>query len=439
MKNIRKTSGILLCLLACLGALSACGKEESNEPFTYRAPAAKQEEEKADTEEDTQDFVIEQMDMVGETMTLYAPESERQVRYAYTLGTRFMDKYGDSYSSIHFTPGQVVQLGDITAASALSSVKMSDQVWNQTDVTNYKIDMEKGIFTIGQTQYRITSNTMAFSQDASISLYMIGTDDTLQVIGKDKEVWSVIVTTGHGYIQLQNSSIFVDSMICIGNRIFTKITGDMLLEVPEGTVRRWKNTYKWNSERSDKKANVRKRGGQIGNKNAVGGNQSAPLRNHNAEKFGFFRKYLPEETVSIIEEMPKDPLDVLWDQIQIAYAAIIRAQQIMYVQDRDDKTIERIEEKDGNVCGEKWEVQQAWDKHGNFLQAQARAQKTLESMINKYDDLLHKNWELATEEQRARIERIKADTERIKGGEQASTEDKVAKLFDAIGAELDAE
>ena len=211
------------------------------------------------------------------------------------------------------------------------------------------------------------------------------------------------------------------------------------LEVPEGTVRRWKNTYKWNSERSDKKVNVRKRGGQIGNKNAVGGNQSAPLRNHNAEKFGFFRKYLPEETVSIIEEMPKDPLDVLWDQIQIAYAAIIRAQQIMYVQDRDDKTIERIEEKDGNVCGEKWEVQQAWDKHGNFLQAQARAQKTLESMINKYDDLLHKNWELATEEQRVRIERIKADTERIKGGEQASTEDKVAKLFDAIGAELDAE
>ena len=211
------------------------------------------------------------------------------------------------------------------------------------------------------------------------------------------------------------------------------------LEVPEGTVRRWKNTYKWNSERSDKKANVRKRGGQIGNKNAVGGNQSAPLRNHNAEKFGFFRKYLPEETVSIIEEMPKDPLDILWDQIQIAYAAIIRAQKIMYVKDREDKTVEKVEEKDGNVIGERWEVQQAWDKHGNFLQAQARAQKTLESMINKYDDLLHKNWELATEEQRARIERIKADTERIKGGEQASTEDKVAKLFDAIGAELDAE
>lgn len=214
------------------------------------------------------------------------------------------------------------------------------------------------------------------------------------------------------------------------------------LEVSESQVRKWKNQDNWKGNVTNKvKGNVTKRrGGQPGNKNAVGGaGGAAPLNNNNAEKYGFFSKYLPEETVSIIEEMPKDPLDILWDQIQIAYAAIIRAQKIMYVQDRDDKTIERIEEKDGNVCGEKWEVQQAWDKHGNFLQAQARAQKTLESMINKYDDLLHKNWDLATEEQRARIERIKADTERIKGGEQASTEDKVAKLFDAIGAELDAE
>ena len=207
------------------------------------------------------------------------------------------------------------------------------------------------------------------------------------------------------------------------------------LNVSEGTVRSWKSRYKWDCNVAKVKRNVAKtRGGQPGNKNAVGG--GAPLKNNNAEKFGFFRKYLPEETVSIIEEMPKDPLDILWDQIQIAYAAIIRAQKIMYVEDKYDKTKDIVSEGE---CSTAWDVQQAWDKQSNFLQAQARTQKTLESMINKYDDLLHKNWELATEEQRARIERIKADTERIKGGEQTTTEDKVAKLFDAIGAELDAE
>lgn len=195
------------------------------------------------------------------------------------------------------------------------------------------------------------------------------------------------------------------------------LNGQKLIEIanqlglPEGTVRRWKCTHRWNDERSDKKSerSDKKRGAPKGNKNAA--DHGAPEQNKNAEKYGFFSKYLPEETVSIIQEMPTDPLDVLWDQVQIAYAAIIRAQQIMYVRDRDDKTIERIGVKKGKISGEEWEVQQAWDKQANFLQAQARAQKTLEGLIKQYDELLHKRWDLATEEQRARIAALKAKVE----------------------------
>ena len=185
------------------------------------------------------------------------------------------------------------------------------------------------------------------------------------------------------------------------------------LNLPEGTVRRWKSTHRWDSERSDKKSerSHRKRGAPLGNNNAVG--HGAPEQNKNAEKYGFFSKYLPEETVSIIQEMPKDPLDVLWDQIQIAYAAIIRAQKIMYVCDREDSTKTVIGHKDGDtVTEERWEVQQAWDKQGNFLQAQARAQAELRSMIKQYDELLHKNWDLATAEQRARIAVLKSQVEK---------------------------
>lgn len=181
------------------------------------------------------------------------------------------------------------------------------------------------------------------------------------------------------------------------------------LEIPEGTVRRWKCTYKWDdeeSERSDKKkANVRKRrGAPKGNKNATG-----PPGNDNAVKHGLFRRFLPGETMEIIEEMPKCPLDLLWDQIQLAYAAIIRAQQIMYVKDRDDKTTEKTMESfrvDGSAAA--YEHQQAWDKQAGFLKAQARAQGELRSLIKQYDEMLHKDWEMATEEQKARLALIKA-------------------------------
>ena len=184
------------------------------------------------------------------------------------------------------------------------------------------------------------------------------------------------------------------------------------LQVSEEQIRKWKNQDKWDKVTlPNAKGNVTNhKGAPAGNQNAVG--HGAPKQNKNAEKYGFFSKYLPEETVSIIQEMPTDPLDILWDQVQIAYAAIIRAQSIMYVRDRDDKTIEQVGIKKGKISGEEWEVQQAWDKHGNFLQAQARAQKTLEGLIKQYDELLHKNWELASEEQKARIAVLKSHVEK---------------------------
>lgn len=194
------------------------------------------------------------------------------------------------------------------------------------------------------------------------------------------------------------------------------------LNIPEGTVRSWKNRYKWDSATlQKKKRNVAKRkGGQPGNKNAVG--HGAPEGNKNAEKHGFFAKWLPDETREIMGAIQSaDPLDLLWDNIQLQYTAIIRAQKIMYVKDQRDKTVEKIKDKTGNVIGERWEVQQAWDKHTTFLNAQSRAMKTLESMISKYDELLHKNWEKTSEEQRLRISKLKYEVSQLSGGNDGDT------------------
>ena len=189
------------------------------------------------------------------------------------------------------------------------------------------------------------------------------------------------------------------------------------LNLPPGTVRRWKSTYKWDNERSEKKSerSNKKRGAQPGNKNSVGHAPSVPKKNKNAETHGFFSKYLPEETFSIIQEInEKNPLDILWENIEIAYAAIVRAQRIAYVKDSKDNTIIKSGYKDGNVVGEDYLVQTAIDKQSKFMQAQARAQGELRSLIKQYDEMLHKNWELATEEQKARIAKLKVDVEKDK-------------------------
>ena len=110
-----------------------------------------------------------------------------------------------------------------------------------------------------------------------------------------------------------------------------------------------------------------------------------------------------------------DPLDLLWDNIQLQYIAIVRAQKLMYVKNHEDKTKEKIEYKDGNVIGEKWEVLQAWDKHATFMSAQSRAIGTLLRLVKEYDELLHKNWDTASEIQKAQLAQIQAQTDKLTG------------------------
>lgn len=208
-------------------------------------------------------------------------------------------------------------------------------------------------------------------------------------------------------------------------------------ETTLNTVKSWKKRYGWDRKgctqkekgahtkktvapsTTDGKEPVKKKfGAPYGNKNAVGHRSSTPKHNKRAEKHGFFSKYLPPESVEVIKEFEEsDPLDIIWQNIMISYAAIIRAQKIMYVQDENDKTVEKVKEQ----CGEKsdcteWEVQQAWDKQANFLKAQSRAQSELRSLIRQYMDMLYDTWENASEEQRARVEKIRCDIASKSGG-----------------------
>lgn len=189
--------------------------------------------------------------------------------------------------------------------------------------------------------------------------------------------------------------------------------GVSLSAVKSWASRYWKKEKGCNLKKSQPKK-VATKGAPPGNKNAVG--HGAPEQNKNAEKYGFFSKYLPEETREIFSAIDQaDPLDLLWHQIQIAYAAIIRAQKIAYVRDQKDKTKEiTMDGAEATMYG----IQQAWDKQNEFLKAQARAQGELRAMIKQYDEMLHKNWELVTDEQKSRIARIKAQTEKLTGNNQ---------------------
>ncbi|MDF9412974.1 hypothetical protein E1B06_14915 [Brevibacillus laterosporus] len=208
-----------------------------------------------------------------------------------------------------------------------------------------------------------------------------------------------------------------------GGNISNRELADQLGE-KEKTISNWKSRDKWNvvlqtGQCSTTMKTESNAGAPEGNRNAVGNRGgTAPKRNSNAVTHGFFRKYFPDDVAEIMEEIEsKSPLDMLWENIMIQYTAIIRAQRIMFVQDKEEM-IKEIKKRKFDVVDtstkekasfeqvvteEEYEFQFSWDRHATFLNAQSRAIATLQGLISKYEDLCD------TEEKKLRVQKLKGE------------------------------
>ncbi|EPY2306798.1 phage terminase small subunit [Clostridium sporogenes] len=191
------------------------------------------------------------------------------------------------------------------------------------------------------------------------------------------------------------------------------------------TIKSWVKRYGWSEEKKQMGAHKNKKGAPLNNKNAVG--HGAPAKNKNAEKHGFFSKYLPDETLDIIQEIEtKTPLDMLWDQMMIQYAAIIRSQKIMHVIEKEEMIKELKKEEYSSFEGgysekKEYEFQFAWDRQATFLNAQSRAISELRSLVKNYLELEGldkekskagiKDWKSAIQEIAKRREKKKQQSE----------------------------
>jgi len=122
------------------------------------------------------------------------------------------------------------------------------------------------------------------------------------------------------------------------------------------------------------------------------------------------------------------PLDMLWDNIIIQYTAIVRAQRIMFVEGKEEMIKELKKRKyeihdtgtkekpnmEQIVTEEEFEFQFSWDRHATFLSAQSRAMSTLQGMLVKYEEMCRQ--EKADEEQQLRLDKLRAELDKLKGG-----------------------
>ena len=200
------------------------------------------------------------------------------------------------------------------------------------------------------------------------------------------------------------------------------------LNEKESNIKLWRREDKW----------INKGGAPKGNKNALG--NIGQLKHGiycDESRFRdnkFLSKYLPRSMVNVIEELKSEnPLDMLWSNILIQQAKILNMQKIIHVKNKNDITKVKTKEAYGeNSSTEEWEYQFAWDKENAAVTTLSKAMQTLFNMIKQYDEMINKNWDLVTEEQKLRIEVLKSKI----NNHDESKEDKIDKYFSALEGAL---
>ena len=233
-------------------SLAACGKQDTDDGVkkfynsmndtteavgesTQSGLKAAAEENGKSVKKSSDILIVSDINSANETIRVYNYSTGVQYQYYYGLATGFFDKYGNHMSVSDIHQGDVVDISGADSDGKAKRIQKSDKVWTNDAVTNFSVDEDKSVLEIGNSSYRLGERTMIFSGSDVIDTDSLTAQDKLAVVGIDKDIVSISVTTGHGTLQLSNTSLFEGSFLQLGDRIFAEITKDMSLDVPEGS------------------------------------------------------------------------------------------------------------------------------------------------------------------------------------------------------------
>lgn len=220
--------------------------------------------------------------------------------------------------------------------------------------------------------------------------------------------------------------------------IFKEHNGDItnrkiaeMLDCPEKSVGGWKSKDKWNqklngvlqtNERSTPKNNVPlKADGQRGEKEKQpyrsNPKNQFTKRNEASVKHGFYRKWLPQDMLEIIEDTKGMTLaDRLWFQIETKFASLIQLHKIMFVESRNDTLNEIDMISDGEDGGmERHKVVYAFEQYAEYVKTEARLTSEWRNVVKQFLELSDEYDErrMKLEQMQLNIDKTKTEIEKL--------------------------
>ena len=164
----------------------------------------------------------------------------------YTLGadntSMVYDRHGRPISTSLLKPGDVVDATFLHQSKHLNSLVVSEAAWVKEEVRNYRIVPEQELISIDGQNFHLPNTALLLSEENGTTRRIIAEEllegDVLKVSGVEKEIYSIVVTGGHGYLRLTGTEVsgtdIEGAWLNLDNRVIQRVNDKLLVAAPEG-------------------------------------------------------------------------------------------------------------------------------------------------------------------------------------------------------------
>lgn len=202
------------------------------------------------------------------------------------------------------------------------------------------------------------------------------------------------------------------------------------LDASESQVRNWKAMDKWDMTVKNNNANLIK--DKI--------EELIKLSDTRGDPFNDADKYIPDRLAKVISEIQgQTPIDIIYTNILILHANILRSQEIMFVNDKNDVSREiKKEVKSDFGTTIEYNIAFAFEKQGMLLSNLSKATQSLVLLMRQYEEMLYALSIDRRAEYEVKIAKIRAETIAIQSKvleEKDASETGIIMLADIIDVE----
>ena len=181
---------------------------------------------------------IRDIDTVKKQIRFRNHKTGKTYTLSYDNTSMMYDARGTVLSASLLEVGEIVDVTFLKSSKHITTLNVSSDAWVVENTRNHDLVRGDGTARILGDTYKIDARTLVIAEgDLALAEDVLSTDK-ITVSGIGKDIYSVVVTSGHGYVSLSSDTVedhsLVGAWLELDNEVIHKISPNMMLSAPEG-------------------------------------------------------------------------------------------------------------------------------------------------------------------------------------------------------------